>query len=103
MAQVQVTTWRDLPSMVIARRGEESVKVLLPARFQEAIDEAAMRLGESDATAYLDGWGRSEWEAAPGDPATAARARADLLEALWSPDAVSAYLEGLGASADPGD
>ncbi len=101
MAQVQVTTWRDLPSMVVARSGEESVKVLLPARFQEAIDEAAMRLGESDASAYLEGWGRSAWEVVPGDPATAAQARADLLEALWSPDAVAGYLDGLTAPKAP--
>jgi len=38
--------------MVMARDGADTIKVMLPARFQEAIDEAAMRMGEIDADAY---------------------------------------------------
>ena len=47
--------------MVIAREGDKTVKAQLPMRFQEAIDEAAMRMGESDADSYMNGWTRSEW------------------------------------------
>ena len=41
MTEFQVTRWRELPSMVTARSGDETAKVQLAARFQEAIDEAA--------------------------------------------------------------
>ena len=56
MTEIQITKWRDIPSMIVAKDGEDQVKISLPARFQEAIDEAAMRLGEADADAYMDGW-----------------------------------------------
>ena len=61
MSEYQVTYWRDFPSMVVVRDGEETVKVSLASRFQEAIDEAAMRVGAEDADAYLDGWRKSEF------------------------------------------
>jgi len=47
VAEYQVTSWRDLPSLVVARDGEHVTKAPLAPRFQEAIDEAAMRLGET--------------------------------------------------------
>jgi hypothetical protein len=40
VSEIQVTFWREIPSMVAARQGEEVAKVQLPQRFQEAIDEA---------------------------------------------------------------
>ena len=40
-----MTYWRDLPSLVVAREGDTVTKTQLAPRFQEAIDEAAMRLG----------------------------------------------------------
>ena len=52
--------------MVVARDESDTFKVALAARFQEAIDEAAMRVGASDADAYMNGWNRSEWTAAEG-------------------------------------
>ena len=56
-----MTYWRDLPSLVVARDGDDVTKAPLAQRFQEAIDEAAMRLGAVDSDAYLDGWRRSDW------------------------------------------
>lgn len=67
MSEYQITYWRDFPSMVVARDGEETVKVSLASRFQEAIDEAAMRVGAEDADAYLDGWRKSDWVFEEGD------------------------------------
>ena len=58
VTEYQITSWRELPSLVVARDGDDVVKVSLPSRFQEAIDEAAMRLGEADADAYRSGWAR---------------------------------------------
>ncbi len=56
MSEYQITSWRVIPSMVVAREGEKTVKAQLPMRFQEAIDEAAMRMGEADADSYMNGW-----------------------------------------------
>src|SRR4029453_4569491 len=68
MTEYQVTGGRGLPSRVAARRGDETVKSQLAPRFQEAIDEAAMRLGETGADDYLAGWERSPWTEADGTP-----------------------------------
>ncbi len=99
MTEVQVTYWRDIPSMVAAREGDDVVKIPLAQRFQEAIDEAAMRLGDTDADAYLAGWTRSDWEPVATDPATAAAERAAGLEEKWTDEALSDYLDGLNPSA----
>ena len=95
MAQVQVTYWRDLPSLVVARDGDDVVKIQLAARFQEAIDEAAMRLGDTDADAYLAGWTRSEWEPVEGDPSWVAAERSRALEEQWTEEGLLAYLDSL--------
>ena len=50
--------WRDIPAQVTAKEGRKRAKKLLPARFQEAIDRAAMRAKKIDADAYLDDWRR---------------------------------------------
>ena len=68
MARYKILRWKELPSQVKAFDEEQEVKELLPARFQEAIDRAAMRSGEFGTDAYLDGWSWSEEEELPGDP-----------------------------------
>ena len=71
------------------------VKSSLPQRFQEAIDEAAMRLGDTSSEAYLEGWTRSGWQAADGTPHEAADRVVAELEATWTPEHVTAYLDAL--------
>jgi hypothetical protein len=101
VSEYQVTYWRDLPSLVVAREGDSVTKGPLSARFQEAIDEAAMRLGAVDSDAYLAGWDRGEWTPADGSPAEVCdRVVADL-EAEWPEDRLTAYLDDLGPAADP--
>jgi Virulence factor len=91
----QVTYWRALPSLVVAREGESVTKGLLDGRFQEAIDEAAMRLGATGSDAYLDGWMRSEWTPAEGSGVEVCdRVVADL-EAQWPAEKLAEYLDGL--------
>ena len=97
MTEFQVTRWRELPSMVAARSGDETAKVQLAARFQEAIDEAAMRLGDTGATDYLEGWERSPWAEADGSPAEVLDRVAAELDAAWPADRIAAYLDGLTA------
>ena len=96
MTDYQVTYWRDLPSLVVARDGETVTKSPLAARFQEAIDEAAMRLGETGSDDYLAGWRRSEWTTAEGSTTELAdRVVADL-EDRWPPERLQEYLDDLG-------
>jgi hypothetical protein len=95
MTDYQVTRWRELPSMVTARSGEETVKATLAARFQEAIDEAAMRLGDTGADDYLAGWDRSPWTEADGAPADVLDRVVAELEADWPAERVAGYLDGL--------
>ena len=92
-----MTYWRDLPSMVVARQGETTTKALLAQRFQEAIDEAAMRHGDTGSDDYLAGWRRSDWTADEAElPAVLDRVTAEL-DAARPDDRVAAYLDQLGA------
>jgi hypothetical protein len=50
--------WRDIPSQVLIKRGRDRGKYMLNARFQEAIDRAAMRAGKGGSDAYLEEWRR---------------------------------------------
>ncbi len=102
-ADYQVTYWRDLPSLVVARSGDDVTKAPLAPRFQEAIDEAAMRLGETGSEAYLAGWRRGEWTALEGDPTEVADRVVATLEDEWPAERLAAYLDALvpGAPSDP--
>ncbi len=92
-----MTFWRDLPSLVVARDADVVTKSPLAPRFQEAIDEAAIRLGETSGDDYLAGWTRGEWTPAPGGPAEVCdRVVADL-EERWSAERLAAYLDALGS------
>ena len=50
--------WRDIPSQIIVRQGRRRAKVVLSARFQNAIDRAAMRAKKRSADAYISEWAR---------------------------------------------
>ncbi len=97
MTEYQVTRWRELPSMVAARAGDEIVKAELAPRFQEAIDEAAMRLGDTGADDYLMGWERTPWTAADGSPPEVLDRVAAGLDEEWPAERIAAYLDGLSA------
>lgn len=90
-----MTRWRELPAMVTARADDETVKSELAPRFQEAIDEAAMRLGDTGADEYLAGWQRSPWTAADGTPAEVVERVTAELDAEWPVDRVTGYLDEL--------
>lgn len=83
--------------MVVAKLGDETVKIQLAQRLQEAIDEAAMRLGESDADAYLAGWSRSEWLEVDGDPKTVAETIGGKLENEFTEDKIKNFLDQLSS------
>ena len=83
MAEYRITRWAEIPSLVTARDDSGgTAKVELPARFQEAIDDAAMRRGLAGSDAYLEQWLHDDWMEADGSAdAVAGRVAAELDEA----------------------
>ena len=81
MAELTIIWWRDIPAQVIARSGRRTAKRELSARFQEAIDRAAMVGGARETDAYLAEWRRAAPEPCDDDLEAAAQATADRLEA----------------------
>jgi hypothetical protein len=96
MSEYQIMRWREIPSMVVARSGEATIKIMLASRFQEAIDEAAMRLGEIDADAYTSGWNRDPWVETEGAPDVVAARIVEELEKELSEEKLSTLLDALG-------
>jgi hypothetical protein len=96
IAELQITFWRELPSLVVARDATGEAKLPLAQRFQDAIDEAAMRLGAVSSDAYLEGWRRSDWATGEGPPSGLAASTVERLEQEWPPERIESYLAGLG-------
>jgi cvfA/B/C family virulence factor len=103
MAEYQITYWRELPSLVVVRDGGDVTKSPLAPRFQEAIDSAAMRLGEVSSDAYLAGWVRGDWTPAAGTTAEVADEVVAALEAEWTPDRIESFLAALQPVTDSAD
>jgi hypothetical protein len=58
MARYQVMYWKDIPVQVKAEDESGVKRAMLPDRFSEAVDAAAMAEGSADSDAYLSAW---EW------------------------------------------
>jgi hypothetical protein len=90
--------WRDIPSQVILQRGRERQKAQLSARFQEAIDRAAMRAGKGSSDAYLSEWRRvTENLDLAGDLRSYVAAEIERLESEYSDDRLSSLIRSHGA------
>jgi len=83
MASYQIIAWKDVPAMIEARDGTETVTRQLSDRFQQLIDSAAMRLGLQDQDAYLELWARGDVQERSGSAAEVADAVAAELEARF--------------------
>jgi hypothetical protein len=95
VAQYRITSWREIPTMVTARDSTgATAKVALPDRFQEAVDEAAMRQGLAGSDAYLEAWAQGEWLEADGSPDELAARVAAELDAAHPPELLEAMLDG---------
>jgi hypothetical protein len=88
-ASLTVIYWRDIPAQVIARDGDRTHKIVLHPRFQAAIDNAAMEAGKADFDDYIGEW-RRESEPCDDDIETAAKARAEALEAEHDKEVLAA-------------
>jgi Virulence factor len=92
--QIVVISWRDIPAQVNGRAGTEKHQVVLPRRFQRAIDEAAMVAGKRSAGDYVAQWRRTAIPLPEGgvDVAATTQAEADRLKSEFSPERLSVYV-----------
>lgn len=100
MASLTVISWRDIPAQVIVKRGRETAKVQLSARFQEAVDRAAMRAGKGTSDAYLADWKRSDPRPCGEDLQAEAAAEAARIEARFSDEDLEKLIRAKGLAPD---
>src|SRR5687768_17047641 len=92
MGQLTIVYWRDIPSQAIAKAGRENEKRMLPERFQEAIDMAAMRDGAAGTDDYLAYWRRAEPVSCGDDLAREAERAAAELDARFDKERLKALI-----------
>jgi hypothetical protein len=65
MATYQVLYWHDIPVQVRAKDADGRASAELPARFQEAVDQAAMAAGLIGSDEYTEAyhWGEQQQRA----------------------------------------
>jgi len=83
VATLTVIWWRDIPAQVVAKEGRRTHKIVLHARFQVAIDRAAVKAGRKQWDDYLAEW-RKEQRPCSDDLETEARAEAERLDAGYT-------------------
>ena len=100
-AQLTVIRWRDIPAQVVAQgEGRARARAQLSDRFQEAIDEAALRAGLFGTDEYLGEW-RRDTRACGDDIDAEASAEAERLEAAFDDETLRALARGGGVGAGP--
>ncbi len=95
MGELTIISWRDIPLQIVARSGRRSARALLPDRFQEAVDAAAMAaglIGSDDYTAQM----RMERTACGDDLQAEAESAAERLQAEWPDDVLRAAIRSGG-------
>ena len=100
MASLILISWRDIPAQVIVKRGRETAKVQLSARFQEAVDRAAMRAGKGTSDAYLADWRRSDPRPCGEDLQAEAAAEAARIEARFTDEDLEKLIRAKGLAPD---
>ena len=96
MATLTLISWRDIPAQVVCKRGRETAKIQLSARFQEAVDRAAMRAGKGSSDAYLADWKRSEPQPCGDDIQAVVAAKAAEIEARYTDEDLERLIKAKG-------
>jgi hypothetical protein len=96
VASLTIISWRAIPAQVIVKRGREMAKVQLSARFQEAIDRAAMRAGKGTSEAYLADWQRSDPRPCGENLHEEAQSEAARLEAQYTDEELERMIRNKG-------
>ena len=86
MAELTVITWRDIPMQIVVRADDgSSARRLLPERFQEGVDAAAMVAGLIGSDDYTEQMQMHRREC--GDDLEAeAQSEVDSIETEWTDD-----------------
>ena len=101
MAQITLVCWRDIPAQIIAGAGRRGVKLVLPERFEQAIDRCAMKVGARDSDAYLAEWRKVGLGDEPGPDAEAAQAVLDRLLTEFDAARIAALIANDGWNTPP--
>ncbi len=96
MADLTIVYWRDIPAQVIVGKGRRGAKAVLPERFEQAIDRAAMKVGASETDAYLAEWRKVASGTIEGDPQEAANAEAHRIDTEYDTARIKALIENDG-------
>jgi Virulence factor len=93
-SELVVISWRDIPAQVNAKAGTEKHQVVLPRRFQRAIDDAAMVAGKKTANEYVGEWRRVAAALPSGSDgiAAAAETEATRLDAAFPRERLQAFV-----------
>ena len=101
MAELTVIRWRDIPMQVVARGdGGASARALLPERFQEAVDAAAMVAGLIGSDDYTE---QMAMDRRPCDDDLEAEVAAVVaaLEAEWTDEVLKDAIRAGGIKGGP--
>ena len=101
MAELTLIKWRDIPMQVVVRDDAGgSARRLLPDRFQEAVDAAAMvagLIGSDDYTAQM----QMDRREVGDDLEAEAQAAEDAVLAEWTEDALKVAIRAGGYQGGP--
>lgn len=93
MPEVTIIYWRDIPAQVNVGKGRRAAKVVLPERFEQAIDRAAMKAGADKTDDYLADWRRADPVNVDGESDQAvAEAEAARLDAEYDQECIKALI-----------
>jgi hypothetical protein len=90
-AAYQIITWKNIPAVVEASDGTDTVTRSLSERFQALIDSVAMQFGLADGDAYLEQWTRTPPEERAGSAGEVADTVARELEERFTEFAARAF------------
>ncbi len=89
---ITLVCWRDIPAQVIVGKGRKAAKQVLPERFEQAIDRAAMKVGAAETDAYLAEWHKVSLTPAEGDPSEIAAQETARIDADYDQARIKALI-----------
>jgi len=96
VAELTIITWRDIPMQIVVRDDAgASARRLLPEKFQEAVDAAAMVAGLIGSDEYTEQMRMDKRQCGDDLEAAVEAARADL-EAEWTDEVLRAAIRAGG-------
>ena len=99
-AEVVVISWRDIPAQVNARDGDERHQVLLPARFQRAVDGPTEVAGKKTANEHVAEWRRRSFPIDGDAAGRGAATEAARLDAAFPPERLRSLIAAGGWDPD---